>query len=55
MFITIFSWLYWRTLVAPIALGESDLYEYFLPIFLSPFTTRSVRRPFLSLAGKFSR
>ena len=37
-FSALFGWLYARPLIEGSFLAESDLYEYFLPIFLSPIT-----------------
>ncbi|MGE0590970.1 MAG: YfhO family protein [Vicinamibacterales bacterium] len=40
-FTALFAWLFGRALVGPGYFAESDLYEYFLPVFLSPVTTWS--------------
>jgi hypothetical protein len=37
----IFTWLFARPIVTHAYLSESDLYEYYLPIFLAPITTWS--------------
>jgi hypothetical protein len=37
----LFTWLYAYAIIAGTYLAETDLYEYFLPIFLSPITTWS--------------
>src|SRR5687767_3896529 len=37
-FSVLFGWVYGRALFSDVYLIESDLYEYFLPIFLSPIT-----------------
>jgi hypothetical protein len=36
-FSAIFTWVYWRAVADPVLLAQSDLYEYFLPIFRSPW------------------
>ncbi len=40
-YIAVFGWLYARPVLNGTFLAESDLYEYYLPIFLSPITTWS--------------
>jgi hypothetical protein len=40
-FAALFCWVYARPLLSGDYLSESDLYEYYLPIFLSPITTWS--------------
>jgi hypothetical protein len=36
-FSAFFTWVYWRAVADPVLLAQSDLYEYFLPIFRSPW------------------